>query len=455
MVSRTLVTGDQRVRLLAMPIRAQGQHLVAVVGQSLEDREQAVADLTNVLLLGGPVALLLASLGGYVLTGRALRPVEVMRRRERAFIADASHELRSPLTMLRTELELMARDQPSGADLDAATSSAIEETERLSRLADDLLLLSRADHQRLALRRVTGSLAQLVEAGADRARRRASARGVRIGVTHDAELPLVPADPDRIGQALDNMLHNGLRYAASEVELTTRVAGSNVEIHVLDDGPGFPPGFLPQAWDRFSQADAARTDEGAGSGSRSSARSPDCTAAAPERRTAQAAEPTSGSACRSPPTTRGSPAARLGRWPVRSQSALLLSPGQDGTRVSDDSPVGQFERRHLRVSGFSAQLLPRTLPQERDRMARRGDHLLVFDPSSTERLLDPPTRMHPRAAVIAVADIERRVLGHPGPPVRIQGCWSLLLSSRMQIRSTRPVKVRGSCPVLAAICWSR
>jgi signal transduction histidine kinase len=189
-----------------------------------------------------------------------------MRRRERAFIADASHELRSPLTMLRTELELMARDQPSGADLEAATSSAIEETERLSRLADDLLLLSRADHQRLALRRVTGSLAQLVEAGADRARRRASARGVRIGVMHDAEQPLVPADPDRIGQALDNMLHNGLRYAASEVELTTRVAGSNVEIHVLDDGPGFPPEFLPQAWDRFSQADAARTDEGAGLG---------------------------------------------------------------------------------------------------------------------------------------------------------------------------------------------
>src|SRR4051812_708066 len=223
MVSRTLVAGHQRVRLLAMPIRAQDQHLVAVVGQSLEDREQAVADLTNVLLVGGPVALLLASLGGYVLTGRALRPVEVMRRRERAFIADASHELRSPLTMLRTELELMARDQPSGADLDAATSSAIEETERLSRLADDLLLLSRADHQRLPLRRVTGSLAPLVEAGADRARRRASARGVRIGVTHAAELPLVPADPHRIGQALDNMLHNGLRYAASEVELTTRV----------------------------------------------------------------------------------------------------------------------------------------------------------------------------------------------------------------------------------------
>jgi signal transduction histidine kinase len=189
-----------------------------------------------------------------------------MRRRERAFIADASHELRSPLTMLRTELELMARDQPSGADLEAATSSAIEETERLTRLADDLLLLSRADHQRLALRRAAGSPARFAAAAAARSRRRASARGVRVHVTQDAELPLVLADPDRIGQAIDNMLDNALRYAASEIAVTIRVAGSSVEIHVLDDGPGFPAEFLPRAWDRFSRADAARTDEGAGLG---------------------------------------------------------------------------------------------------------------------------------------------------------------------------------------------
>jgi signal transduction histidine kinase len=62
------------------------------------------------------------------------------------------------------------------------------------------------------------------------------------------------------------LLDNALRYAASEVELTIRAAGSSVEIHVLDDGPGFPPEFLPRAWERFSRADAARTDDGAGLG---------------------------------------------------------------------------------------------------------------------------------------------------------------------------------------------
>jgi signal transduction histidine kinase len=129
-----------------------------------------------------------------------------MRRRERTFIADASHELRSPLTMLRTELELMARDSPAGADLQAATASAMEETERLGRLADDLLLLTRADSARFELHRTPVSPATLAEDAAARARRGPRAPGMRIGVRDADDLPLVLADPGRIGQALDNML---------------------------------------------------------------------------------------------------------------------------------------------------------------------------------------------------------------------------------------------------------
>jgi two-component system OmpR family sensor kinase len=265
-IRRTLIAGDQPVRLLAVPVNAQGQRLVVMVGQSLEERDAAIADLTNVLLLGGPAALVLASLAGYALTGAALRPVEIMRRRERAFIADAGHELRSPLAMLRTELELMARDRPSGADLQTATASAIEETDRLARLADDLLLLSRADSRRFELRRAPVSPAELVGAAAARARRRPSARGVRIAVGDVAERPLVWADPDRATQAIENMLENALRYAATEVAFATRLAGSSVEIHVVDDGPGFPAEYLPHAWERFSRSDAARTDDGAGLG---------------------------------------------------------------------------------------------------------------------------------------------------------------------------------------------
>jgi signal transduction histidine kinase len=263
---RVLVRGDQPVRLLGVPIMAQGKPLIAVVGQSLEERDRALDDLRSVLLLGGPAALVLASLAGYALIGVALRPVEIMRRRERSFIADASHELRSPLTMLRTELELMARDNPTGPDLQMATASAIEETERLGRLADDLLLLTRDDSKRFELRPTPVSPGALARDAAVRAPRRRPSGQARISVREIGEAPLVLADPDRIAQVLDNLLDNALRYAASEVELTIRAAGSSVEIHVLDDGPGFPPEFLPRAWERFSRADAARTDDGAGLG---------------------------------------------------------------------------------------------------------------------------------------------------------------------------------------------
>jgi two-component system, OmpR family, sensor kinase len=301
------IAGDQAVRLAAAPVRAQGQKLVVVVGQSTEQRDRALSNLTDVLLLGGPVALVLASLAGFALTGAAFRPVEAMRRRaatisasdldsrlppaggndelgrlgrtlnemlariqrsvlrERTFVADASHELRSPLAALRTELQLMARDRPTGHALQAATGSAIEETDRLGRLADDLLLLTRADHHRLALKKTTVASADLLHTVAERARRRASPAGPTITVS-DPGATRVHADRDRLEQALDNMLSNALRYAAAEVEVTARVSEDLVELHVLDDGPGFPTDFIPHAWERFARADAARTDDGAGLG---------------------------------------------------------------------------------------------------------------------------------------------------------------------------------------------
>jgi len=159
-----------------------------------------------VLLIGGPAALLLASLAGYLLIGAALRPVEAARSRERAFVADASHELRSPLAMLRTELELVGRDVPTGADLQRAVGSAIEETDRLSRLADDLLLLARSEDRQLALRVDAVSASELLHAAADRA------RDPRVVIDH-GEDAVVLADCERIGQALDTLVTNAQRYA--------------------------------------------------------------------------------------------------------------------------------------------------------------------------------------------------------------------------------------------------
>jgi len=301
------LVGDQPVRLLAEPVRAQDQKLVMVVGQSLEERNLALSDLRDVLLVGGPIALVLASLAGYLLTGAALRPVEMMRRqaanisatdldqrlppaggndelgrlgrtlnemltrihasvqRERTLVSDASHELRTPLAVLRTELELIGRERSTGAALQSAISSAIDEVDRLVQLADDLLLLARADDHQLAIAPSRLAASALLHQAAARARRHPNAARTQITVEapDDAE---VLADQDRAAQAIDNLLANALRHTNTHVHLSARPNGAFVTLHVIDDGPGFPPDFLPHAWDRFARADTARTEDGAGLG---------------------------------------------------------------------------------------------------------------------------------------------------------------------------------------------
>ncbi len=306
-VAQRRLAGDQPVRLLAEVVRAQDQRLVIIVGASLMDRNRALSDLGTVLLIGGPLALVLASLAGYLLTGAALRPVEAMRRRaatisatdldqrlppaggndelgrlgrtlnemlsrvhasvarERTLVSDASHELRTPLATLRTELELMARDRPVGSALQTAVGSAIEETDRLSRLADDLLLLARADDHQLTIHARSVSAAALLREAVDRARRQRTAAEPQITIEAPGD-PCVLVDRDRAARAIDNLLANAAAHASSQVKLSARSAGPFVELHVTDDGPGFPPNFLPHAWERFARADTARTESGAGLG---------------------------------------------------------------------------------------------------------------------------------------------------------------------------------------------
>src|SRR5258708_2343509 len=183
---------------------------------------------------------------------------------ERRFVADASHELRTPVALLRTELELALRRPRSEEELKRALRSALEETERLSRLADDLLLLARAEQGPMPVRRERVELDPLLETVA----RRFLARGAEAGRAVRAEPSSlsVDADPTRIRQALDNLVDNALTYGAGEVTLLAREDGSSVELHVVDRGAGFHDAFLGRAFDRFSRADEARGRGGAGLG---------------------------------------------------------------------------------------------------------------------------------------------------------------------------------------------
>jgi signal transduction histidine kinase len=183
---------------------------------------------------------------------------------ERRFVADASHELRTPIALLRTELELALRRPRSADELKDALRSALDETERLSRLADDLLLLARGEEGSLPLRRDRTELAPLLDNVARRFGPRAHAAGRTVRAHETAAV--VDADPLRVEQALDNLVDNALAYGGGDVVLMTALDNGLVEVHVMDHGSGFDEAFVDRAFERFSRADEARRRGGSGLG---------------------------------------------------------------------------------------------------------------------------------------------------------------------------------------------
>jgi two-component system OmpR family sensor kinase len=254
-------------RLLATTVHAQDRPLIVVVGASLAPRAKALSTLQAQLLVGGPIALLLASLAGYGLASAALRPVgELLDRlrgglaRERAFTADASHELRTPLTMLSTELQLMARDRPAGPAFDAAVGAARDEADRLTTLLEDLLVLARSDAGELPLRIEGVAVADLARETAER-----YGNGHPVAVDVPAGLH-VRGDRRHLERALGNLVHNALRHGGGAAEICAVSRGARVELHVRDRGPGIDAVFLPRAFDRFARPSAGRPGGGAGLG---------------------------------------------------------------------------------------------------------------------------------------------------------------------------------------------
>jgi two-component system, OmpR family, sensor kinase len=264
-VERRVPGSDEVARLLVVPVDLDGLRRVVVVGESLEAKGDALENLLTLLLIGGPLLLVLSSVGAYVLAGRALRPVNVALERERRFVADASHELRTPLASLRTELELALRRERSHEELEAALRSAAEETDRLSQLAEDLLVLARADEGKLPVRRERFKAAELLGDVRERFARRAAEAGRPLDV-HVEDGLVVNVDRLRVEQALGNLVENALRHGRGRIVLEARAANGRVELHVQDEGEGFPPGFLGSAFEPFSRSDSARSSQGAGLG---------------------------------------------------------------------------------------------------------------------------------------------------------------------------------------------
>ncbi len=280
---------------------------IVVVGEPLDDRDEALDGLLTQLLVVLPIALLVSSAIGYVVAGAALRPVEDMRRRateisadtverrlplprahdevyrlgatlnemldrldeglarERRFVADASHELRTPLATLQTELELATRRPRSQTELEDARRSATAEVERLVRLAEDLLVLARADEGQLALQTGPLLVRAALEAVAARHGSQAASAARSLEISAPADL-VATGDRRRLEQAVGNLVDNALRHGHGTVRMQALAEDGVVLLAVSDEGAGFTAEFLPHAFERFSRADAARSGGGVGLG---------------------------------------------------------------------------------------------------------------------------------------------------------------------------------------------
>nr|WP_202429256.1 HAMP domain-containing sensor histidine kinase [Streptomyces sp. SID4945] len=266
-------------------------------GAPLDAADSAVRTALTVMLIGLPVLLAVVAAVTWAVTRRALRPVEGIRAeldaitgsrdlarrvpepathdeiaalarttnatlaalqdavdKQRRFVADASHELRSPIASLRTQLEVGA-EHPEFLDLDGA----VEDTVRLQHLAADLLLLARLD----AGERPPDRPVRL----ADLVAREAAEHGLRARIEPErADGYEVRGSAPQLGRILGNLLDNARRHARTEVALALRQEGADAVVTVSDDGPGVPPAERDRVFERFVRLDDARTRDEGGAG---------------------------------------------------------------------------------------------------------------------------------------------------------------------------------------------
>ena len=306
-VERRLPGVDGRARILGRPIGVHGAGVVVAVGQSLNDRNDALSNVVHSFVLGGAVAVAVASAIGYALARAGLAPVDAMRRRacevslrpgeaglplprahdevrrlgetlnemlerlrgsferERRFVADASHELRTPVAVIRTELEGALLTGHYGDDVRESLVGAIDECDHLARLAEDLLVLARAADGQFPMQPETIPLDEFLDTIRAEFVDRAASEGRFIGIEVQRGLSVV-ADPRRLRQVVANLVDNSLRHGAGDLEMRARRHQDGVEFEVADDGPGFSLSFADHAFERFARDDPARRGEGVGLG---------------------------------------------------------------------------------------------------------------------------------------------------------------------------------------------
>jgi signal transduction histidine kinase len=267
-IRKATVDGPEgSVRVLSVPVTRSGEVIgVVQVAQSHEFVEETVDNFVVRLVPIGLLAIGLAAIGGLFVSGRAMRPVRGAFERQQVFVADASHELKTPLTLIRVDAEVMDR-RPRDREDQEILQHLLGETTRMDAILSDLLLLARLDAGETPTVRETFNLTTVLTEAADRFETEAAVEGIGLVVDVEGKLNAT-GDREYTRHILGALLDNALRYTPTGGSVTVegRSEDGRVEATVRDSGPGIPPEHLPHVFDRFYRVDAARTRKGGGTG---------------------------------------------------------------------------------------------------------------------------------------------------------------------------------------------
>ena len=311
-VFETVTVAKEKIRLVTLPIFEKGRMVgIVQVGSPLEEIEEALRQLLLILLVAVPSVLILAVVGGLFLANKALRPVDEITNTARKigssgdlsqrirlkrkvddeigrlaatfnemiakvensfqqikrFTADASHELKTPLTILRGEIEVGLKRLRTPEEYQKILASNLEEVKHMSRMVEDLLTLARADMGALELRKEVVDLGGLVREVWEEVRLWAEDKGVELLFQEDGEARVM-GDRGRLRQLALNLIDNAIKYTPSggRVELRVVRDGDEVTFSVADTGEGIPPEDLQRIFERFYRVDKARSRQRGGTG---------------------------------------------------------------------------------------------------------------------------------------------------------------------------------------------
>ncbi|MEJ2601269.1 MAG: HAMP domain-containing sensor histidine kinase, partial [Anaerolineales bacterium] len=247
------------VRLLTYRTASQNAPAVLQIGRLLSDQDRVSSQLFSGLAILGGLSVLMLGLGSWWLSGRTMGPAQRAWNQQQQFVSNASHELRTPLTLLRATAEYGLRQNQSSSKK-AALKDILDETDYMSKLVDDLLLLSRLDAHRLKLAREPIQLSEILGEVSRQIAKVASNQGVPIelGDVHGS----VWGDPTRLRQVLLILLDNALNHTSTggKIRLETRLRGRLRQILVSDNGEGIPSQHLHHVFERFYQVEAGSNE---------------------------------------------------------------------------------------------------------------------------------------------------------------------------------------------------